>query len=370
MTRAIMLTEYQPTWQGTGPHIRAANTLHAVVRRFPTTLQLLVGNRPVHDTAKSIRAEHLALAGLEIVEKSTIQDITWPAAEILVVFPPELLFHLRSRPAPYPRRVLDLDEVKSAREERTAAIAEQAGDLASARQHLRYSMALKMLERRWIPWFDTVVVSSGVEARRLEALELAQRIEIAPNVRPVAKPVVPPRWRKPLRLLFTGALDYAPNRDALTWFTTEVMPLLNPDHARPEFRLEVVGPGLDHDLAQRWRGPNTIINGPVTDMRPVLERSHIMVCPLRSGAGTRLKIIEAWNHGVPVVTTTMGREGLPGQHAEEFLVADAPRALAASITTLADQPELAAHLRQRGRACYLAHHTPEILDHAWDRILA
>lgn len=369
MTRAVMLTEYQPTWQGTGPHIRAANTLHTLVRRFPTTL-LLAGDRHERLDAETVRSEHPALEGFEIAGKSKTQGMQWPDAELLVVFPPEALFHLRALPLLYPRRILDLDEVKSAREKRTGAIANEAGDIDSARYHLRYSIALRMLERRWIPWFDTVVVSSGAEARRLEALELAQRIEIAPNVRPVAQPVIPPRWSKPLRLLFTGALDYAPNRDALTWFTTEVMPLLNPDHTRTEFLLEIVGPGLDHDLAQRLWGPFTIINGPVSDMRPALERCHIMVCPLRSGAGTRLKIIEAWNHGVPVVTTTMGREGLPGEHAEEFLVADDPRGLAASITTLADQPALAEHLRQRGRACYLAHHTPDILDRAWDRILS
>ena len=83
-----------------------------------------------------------------------------------------------------------------------------------------------------------------------------------------------------------------------------------------------------------------------------IERSKIAVVPLLSGSGTRVKILEAWAAGTPVVSTRIGAEGLPGRDGEHFLLADSPADFAAAIRQLLQDEALAATLSAAGRVLY------------------
>jgi glycosyltransferase involved in cell wall biosynthesis len=92
------------------------------------------------------------------------------------------------------------------------------------------------------------------------------------------------------------------------------------------------------------------MDGFVEDVRPELAAASCFVVPLRVGGGTRLKILEAWAMGAPVVSTSVGCEGLKAEHDRNILLADTPEEFAAAVTRVVTDDELAARLGASGRA--------------------
>jgi len=142
--------------------------------------------------------------------------------------------------------------------------------------------------------------------------------------------------RDPGTVVFVGSLDWLPNVDGLTWFVAEVWPLVR--QQCPQARLRLVGrnPGAEiQGLAQQ---PGVELVGTVPDTRPWLSKSEVSIVPLRIGGGTRLKIFEAMAMGLPVVSTTLGAEGLQVQNGVDVVVADESRALATAVVDLLNSP--------------------------------
>lgn len=127
------------------------------------------------------------------------------------------------------------------------------------------------------------------------------------------------------RMIFVGALDYEPNADAVRWFVTEVLPLVR--RRLPGARLAVVGRGSDM-LGLPGQVPGLEVVGEVADLGPELLAADISVVPIRLGAGTRLKVVEAMANHLPMVTTTVGCEGIALRDGTHALVADDPRRFA------------------------------------------
>jgi len=150
----------------------------------------------------------------------------------------------------------------------------------------------------------------------------------------------------PHNIVFTGSMDWLPNEDAIRYFTEQVMPLVK--RVIPNLTLTVVGrnpyPGL---LELSKRDPSIVVTGRVEDVRPFMERAAVYVVPLRIGGGTRLKIFEAMAMEKPIVSTSVGAEGLPVKHGEELLLADTPESFAESLIQLLSDTTLAKDLGQR-----------------------
>jgi sugar transferase (PEP-CTERM/EpsH1 system associated) len=143
--------------------------------------------------------------------------------------------------------------------------------------------------------------------------------------------------RQPHNLVFTGSMDWLPNEDAIRYFTEQIMPLIK--QQLPDVTLTVVGrnpyPAL---LGLGKRDASIIVTGRVEDVRPYMERAAAYVVPLRIGSGTRLKIYEAMAMEKPIVSTTVGAEGLPVRDGVELLLADSPSAFAdAVVRVLSDE---------------------------------
>lgn len=152
---------------------------------------------------------------------------------------------------------------------------------------------------------------------------------------------------EPGTLVFFGTLDYFPNQDGVRHLLADVWPRLAA--AVPSARLRIIGPHPTPEVLA-WRGPRVEVVGCVEDLRPHLARAAVVVAPLRVGGGTRFKILEAMAMGRPVVSTTIGAEGLEVEDGRELLVADGPEAFAAAVRrVLADEP-LARSLGAAGRA--------------------
>ena len=154
---------------------------------------------------------------------------------------------------------------------------------------------------------------------------------------------------EPYNLVFTGSMDWLPNEDAIQYFTREIMPLIR--QSVPGVTLTVVGrqpyPSLV-ELARR--DPSVVVTGRVEDVRPYIERAAAYVVPIRIGGGTRLKIYEAMAMEKPVISTTVGAEGLPVRAGAELLLADTPEAFAGAVVRTLTDEALAREIGARAAA--------------------
>lgn len=148
-------------------------------------------------------------------------------------------------------------------------------------------------------------------------------------------------------IVFTGTMDFRPNADATVFFVREILPHIL--HVRPDTVFIAVGKGASAEL-HRLAGPNVIVTGRVPDVAPYLSRASVVVAPIRIGSGTRYKLVEALAMGKPIVSTSIGCEGLPFASDHELLIADRPEDFASATIRLLEDRELASELGSRGRA--------------------
>ncbi len=213
------------------------------------------------------------------------------------------------------------------------------------------------LQRRCAASVDRVVVCSDLDAERSGVSNVA----VVPNgAEPVADATIDrTRWMGPHpTITFVGALDYGPNTDAVTWFVRDVLPIVRAH--RPGVRFRVVGRGSERVGWVRHE-PGVDLVGEVADLRAELDRTDVSVVPIRVGAGTRLKVLEALAHHLPIVTTTVGCEGVDVRDGHTALVEDDHRSLADACLRLLDDGALRQRLADAGAALFADRYTwPDI----------
>jgi glycosyltransferase involved in cell wall biosynthesis len=157
-----------------------------------------------------------------------------------------------------------------------------------------------------------------------------------------------PSERDPFRILFLGSLDWRPNLDAVRVLLDEILPRVRT--AEPRATLALVGrkpPAWLRDLAANK--PGVELHADVADVRPFLAGAGMLAVPLRIGGGSRLKILEALAAGLPVITTSVGAEGLQLQSGAHITLADDAEAMADGIVRLMNNPIAAQQQAERGR---------------------
>jgi glycosyltransferase involved in cell wall biosynthesis len=201
-----------------------------------------------------------------------------------------------------------------------------------------------------------VVACSEVDARVMSESFAIPRISHVPtgvNLDFFARPQAAPPVTSEPDFCFIGSMDWLPNQQAVLWFYREILPLIR--KGRPQATFAVVGripPPAISELA--IRDSLLTVTGTVPDVRPWFWESAVAVVPLLAGSGTRLKIYEAMAARVPVVSTTVGAEGLDYVAGETIRIADTPEDFAAHCLDLIANPGE----RQR------------LADAAWERVHA
>lgn len=180
--------------------------------------------------------------------------------------------------------------------------------------------------RRHVPEVPAVVVPNGVDTQAFRPVQ-----------RDSNEPI----------LLYSGRMDYPPNVDAVRWCCEEVLPLVQ--RAIPAARLLIVGRDPTPEVRALAGRPGVEVTGTVPDVRPYYARAALYIVPLRFGAGTRLKILEAMAMGMPIVSTPLGSEGLDLRPGEDLVEADSAPAFARAVVELLSDGERRAQLSAQAR---------------------
>jgi polysaccharide biosynthesis protein PslH len=181
--------------------------------------------------------------------------------------------------------------------------------------------------------FDHILTVSEADRRFFSNVVPAERVSVLPTG--VDLDYFQPSAAKPAskKLVFSGSMDWMANEDAILYFSEEILPLISSEV--PEIKLTVAGRDPTEPLQQLSKKDARIeLTGAVPDIRPYIADGEVYIVPLRVGGGTRLKIFEAMAMGKPVVSTTVGAEGLPVEHGKHLLLADRPEEFAQAVVGL------------------------------------
>ena len=247
-------------------------------------------------------------------------------------------------------RVLDFQNIESAL---VASYARTRPALLAGAMRAE-AIALRRLERRALADFDVASVVSEVDRQRLpgpaaEVLVCPNGLEPAAALPAAAGPVA----------IFVATMGWAPNVDAALWLGRSVWPLVL--RQLPDARLLIVGRDPHRDVLA-LAGPSIEVTGTVVDVRPYLATARVALAPLRSGGGTRLKVLEALLAGRPMVATTIGAEGLDDLVGRGVAIADREQDLADTIVGFLADGDLAEALGRAGHDAVTARYT-------WDQTL-
>jgi glycosyltransferase involved in cell wall biosynthesis len=165
----------------------------------------------------------------------------------------------------------------------------------------------------------------------------------------------PPEPAPDPTILFCGAMDYSPNVSGLQWYFRECDPFVR--RRLPLRRVLIVGKNPVPEVRALVQIPGVTVTGEVPDVRPYYQQSWVQMVPLLIGGGTRLKIVESLCLGTPVVSTTIGAQGLDLSSGEHLLLADQPTDFAAALGNILTNTALRSRLAEAGRAQVLAKYT-------------
>lgn len=260
------------------------------------------------------------------------------------------------------RFTLDIDDIDSICYRRIGELMHQNGDHGGAVEFDRAAEDFDRIERTKLSQFDRVYVCS--EQDRVIIRTLHRDVRVLPNAVPAPdKPWQRPHYGPELRLLFVGLLGYYPNRDAVQWLCREILPCIRRD---VPCRLWVGGRcRLLKLLALMAETEGVEYFGEFNTTDDGFGCGDVLLVPLRAGGGTRIKILEAMARGIPVISTTLGIEGIEAEPERDYLKADTVEEFAKAIARLWRDPELRERLSVNGRALWMERYSPSALENRY-----
>jgi glycosyltransferase involved in cell wall biosynthesis len=216
--------------------------------------------------------------------------------------------------------------------------------------------AVRAREVRAYSEFDKVLTLSGTDSVLVEKMA---------GIRAVAEhlPVMVDCWKYvpklegkiPSSIVFLGALDADFNVDALHFFCDQILPVIRSEV--PESRLFIVGRKPPSSIQKLADGHRVVLSADVPDIAPYVARCIVQVVPLRFGGGVRIRTLEGMAMGMPIVSTTIGADGIAAVPGRDLLLADTPHEFAARVCEILRSPLLGRRLGERAREFVLAEHS-------------
>ena len=316
-----------------------------VISRYPISLSTVFFQPILAVLARLIREEHF--------------DIVQVEHSSLTIYLDHLQFARR------PAAVLTMHNIDYIRNERVLRNAPWG---LSKVYHYLNQRRFKQWELASLRRYEHVIAMSDLDRNILLRDAPGLAVTAVPNgVDAVAVPFVAadPRART---LIFVASMDSEANHDGAMFFLREVWPLLQ--RTDRELVVKMVGRAPRPELLAAHNGVDVIVTGKVDEVLPYYRESLAAIVPLRSGGGTRLKIIEALAAGTPVVSTTVGCEGLEVLDGKTILIADSPRDFADAIERILAAPALVNALSLDGRALVEQRYDWPLIAAVHDRVYA
>jgi polysaccharide biosynthesis protein PslH len=243
-----------------------------------------------------------------------------------------------------PFRIFDLQNIESELLARRAAVHPRGlRKLALMIEARRFARK----ERAMCRQYDLVLTPSDRETEQLRSEVPGVRFETLPNTIDTSLNRRDDPNYHPTEVTFIGTTQVEANRDGVLWFAEEILPIIRV--ARPDVHVSIVGGKPPPEVLALGDQPNVTVTGFVDDIHPYIQRAATIIVPLRVGGGTRLKILDAMNAETPVVSTTLGAEGIAGEDGTHLLLADEPADFAAAVLRLLDEPHTRAAMAAAGR---------------------
>jgi glycosyltransferase involved in cell wall biosynthesis len=170
----------------------------------------------------------------------------------------------------------------------------------------------------------------------------------------------------PFRVTHVGTMYWPPNVEGILWFWQQAWPQVQAQ--APEARLTLIGKNPPHPIRALDGRPDVDVPGYVEDLAPYLAETAAFIVPLRAAGGMRVKIVDAWCQGLPIVSTTIGAEGIAVRDGENILIADTPGAFAQAVVQVLRDADLRQRLRANGRAWVEERYDWRRVYGAWDEV--
>jgi len=209
----------------------------------------------------------------------------------------------------------------------------------------------RRIQKRWFPRFDAILsCAPGDLEKTVPYIDARTSLWLAPNgvdieyFQPVAQQNLAEGTPK---LVFGGSMDVSMNQDAVRWFVGSILPIIK--QQVPDAKFWIVGrnpPAAIRSLAER---PGITVTGSVPDIREYYRQADVFVIPGRLGGGTKIKTLEAMAMGLPIVSTTVGAQGLEVRSGRHLYIADNPEVFAAYVVELLDDRRRAVAMGAEGR---------------------
>jgi len=208
-------------------------------------------------------------------------------------------------------------------------------------------LLLKRWEEASVKKADLNIAMSPVDAKNLKPRTGEANITVIPNGVDTGVFKFDRSGTKIDTISFIGDLGYLPNQDAVLFFYQEILPIIRRKIQGVKFM--IVGRNPGPEVQDLKNDPHVIVTGEVANVIPYYYKSAVVAVPLRSGGGTRIKILEAMSLGRPVVTTAIGCEGLDVKDGEHLLIANEPEQFAEKIALLLKDRQMYDHISTQGR---------------------
>lgn len=215
------------------------------------------------------------------------------------------------------------------------------------RAYLKYlSRKLKKYEIEHLNEVSGIAAISDDDARRFKALGITKPMRTIPFGIDLSEyPQSASEAIPELALFHLGAMDWGPNQEGIDWFLNEVWPMVHAEF--PALKLYLAGRNMSDDLLNR-QVPNVQMVGEVENAKNFMISKAIMIVPLLSGGGIRVKIIEGLALGKAIISTSLGAEGIGCTSGEELIVADTPQQWLEGIRSLVNDAQKLKHMKMRG----------------------
>lgn len=362
--RILVLDEEIPLPANTGKRIRTMNLLLRLAPSFEIDLLVHASGAAEGDIA-TLRAQgvNVHIATSQVPRKGGVRFYAGVLASLCSSLPYSVYSHRHRAFASLLKSLLDEHDYDLVHCEWTPyAIYRTGGQipwsvsghniesevwarLAESRPRSPMRVFLELQARRMARFekrvFSSIPCATAVserDARRISSWGCHQ-VEVVPNgVDLESNPLLDPGLSETGCLVFVGSMDWRANQDGIRWYLDQVHPLLR---TLPDYNLTIVGRNPPDWIKEAPRSSRQIVvTGEVSDVHPYIARSSVVIVPLRVGGGSRLKILEAFACGRPVVSTTIGAEGLDLEAGRHALLADTPADFAEAVRTLLIDQEL------------------------------